>query len=156
MKNGILIIFCFVLLQSYAQCDSISPLNKSVIQYVASKVNKKVGRGECWDLAKYALEDVGAKWDHKFEFGRHLKSNECMMPGDVIQFTKVKIKYKEGKKTLYITMDQHTAIIYKVMSSDEIQLIHQNTAFSGKKVGISTIKFSTITTGKYDIYRPQK
>jgi hypothetical protein len=68
----------------------------------------------------------------------------------------VKIKYKEGKKTLYITMDQHTAIIYKVISSDEIQLIHQNTAFSGKKVGISTIKFSTITTGKYDIYRPQK
>jgi hypothetical protein len=156
MKNTILIIFGFVHFQSFAQCDSISPLNKSIIQYVDSKVNKKVGRGECWDLAKYALEDVGANWDFKFAFGRHLKSNECIMPGDIIQFTKVKIKYKEGKKTLYITMDQHTAIIYKVISSDEIQLIHQNTEFSGKKVGISSIRFSTITSGKYDIYRPQK
>ena len=53
-------------------------------------------------------------------------------------------------------MDQHTAIINKVISSDEIELIHQNTAFSGKKVGISSIKFSTITNGKYDIYRPMR
>ena len=78
------------------------------------------------------------------------------MPGDIIQFKGVKIKYKEGKKTFYITMDQHTAIINKVISSDEIELIHQNTAFSGKKVGISSIKFSTITNGKYDIYRPMR
>ena len=77
------------------------------------------------------------------------------MPGDVIQFKGVKIKFKEGKKTFYITMDQHTAIINNVISADEIELIHQNTAFSGKTVGISSIKFSTMIKGKYDIYRPQ-
>ena len=154
MKNLFLILVLFLAFASNAQCDSISSLNEEILNYAQFNLKKKVGRGECWDLAKYALENSQAKWDHKFEFGRHLEKNECLMPGDIIQFKGVKIKYKEGKKTFYITMDQHTAIINKVISSDEIELIHQNTAFSGKKVGISSIKFSTMIKGKYDIYRP--
>ncbi|MEN9998677.1 MAG: hypothetical protein RI922_1667 [Bacteroidota bacterium] len=145
-----LVVFC-----SFGQCDTITPLNKQVLSYAQFNLNKKVGRGECWDLAKYALENCKATWDHKFEFGRHLEKGECLMPGDIIQFKGVKIKYKEGKKTLYITMEQHTAIVHKVISTDEIELIHQNTAFSGKKVGVNSIKFSTIIKGKYDVYRPQ-
>jgi hypothetical protein len=81
--------------------------------------------------------------------------DECLMPGDIIQFKGVKIKYKEGKTTYSVTMDQHTAIVNKVISSDEVELIHQNTAYTGKKVGISSLKFSTIYKGKYMIYRPQ-
>ena len=154
MKNLFVLLTVLFTLTVNAQCDSISSLNKEILQYAQSNLKKKVGRGECWDLAKYALENSSAKWDHKFEFGRHLEKNDCLMPGDIIQFKGVKIKYKEGKKTFYITMDQHTAIINKVISLDEIQLIHQNTAFSGKKVGISSIKFSTMIKGKYDIYRP--
>lgn len=155
MKNRIVLLFLIIGVRTFAQCDSIAPLNQQVLSYAQSNLKKKVGRGECWDLAKYALESCNATWDNKFEFGRQLGKEECIMAGDVIQFKGVKIKYKEGKKTFYITMDQHTAIIHKVISSDEIELIHQNTAFSGKKVGVSTIKFSTITKGKYAIYRPQ-
>jgi hypothetical protein len=155
MKNIIVLLFLINVGSTVAQCDSIAPLNKQVLRYAQTNLKKKVGRGECWDLAKYALENCNATWDKKFEFGRQLAHEECIMPGDVIQFKGVKIKYKEGKKTFYITMDQHTAIIHKVISSDEIELIHQNTAFSGKKVGVSSIKFSTITKGKYTIYRPE-
>lgn len=155
MKKIVILLFLVIGFGTFAQCDSVAPLNQQVLNYAQSNLNKKVGRGECWDLAKYALENCKATWDKKFEFGRHLEKDECLMPGDVIHFKGVKIKYKEGKKTFYITMDQHTAIIHKVISSDEIELIHQNTAFSGKKVGVSSIKFSTITKGKYDIYRPQ-
>jgi hypothetical protein len=155
MKKIVVLLFLNIGFGTFAQCDSIAPLNLQVLSYAQSNLKKKVGRGECWDLAKYALENCNATWDNKFEFGRQLEIEECLMPGDVIQFKGVKIKYKVGKKTFYITMDQHTAIIHKVISSDEIELIHQNTAFSGEKVGVSSIKFSTITKGKYAIYRPQ-
>lgn len=140
---------------TYAQCDSIAPLNKQVLNFAQANLKKKVGRGECWDLAKYALESCSAAWDHKFEFGKLLSNDDCLMPGDIIQFKGVKIKYKEGKSTYSVTMDQHTAIVNRVISSDEVELIHQNTAFSGKKVGVSMLKFSTIYKGKYMIYRPQ-
>lgn len=155
MKVILTSLIMLISLALKAQCDSISKLNQEIVTFAQSNLNKKVGRGECWDLAKYALESSHANWDHKFVYGRHLDRNECLMPGDIIQFKGVKIKYKEGKKTFYVTMDQHTAIINKVISADEVELIHQNTAFSGKKVGINSMKFSTIIKGKFDIYRPQ-
>jgi hypothetical protein len=156
MKQFFLVIFiAFSSEKLSAQCDTIAALNSEVLSFAQSNINKKIGRGECWDLAKYALENSNAIWDHRFEFGRTLKKDECLMPGDIIQFKNAKFKYKEGNKTFYITMTQHTAIVNKIISEDEIQLIHQNTAFSGKKVGVSSIKFSTMTQGKYTIYRPQ-
>lgn len=107
-------------------------------------------------MAKFALDKVGAKWDGKYEYGRKLERTECILPGDIIQFEKIKIKYKKGNSTYTETMAHHTAIIFEVESQDEITLIHQNTEYSGRKVGTSTLKFSTIISGKYYIYRPQK
>lgn len=155
MKFISLLLFLNVQFFTSAQCDSIAPLNQQVLNFAQTNLKKKVGRGECWDLAKFALESCGATWDHKFEFGKLLTKDECLMPGDIIQFKGVKIKYKEDKTTYSVTMDQHTAIVNKVISSDEVELIHQNTAYSGKKVGVSMLKFSTIYKGKYMIYRPQ-
>ncbi len=155
MKFVFAILFLAFNFHTNAQCDSIAPLNQQVLNFAQTNLKKKVGRGECWDLAKYALESCGAVWDHKFEYGKLLTKDECLMPGDIIQFKGVKIKYKEGKTTYSVTMDQHTAIVNKVLSSDEVELIHQNTAYTGKKVGVSMLKFSTIYKGKYMIYRPQ-
>ena len=155
MKFISLLLFLNVQFFTSAQCDSIAPLNQQVLNFAQTNLKKKVGRGECWDLAKFALESCGATWDHKFEFGKLLTKDDCLMPGDIIQFKGVKIKYKEDKTTYSVTMDQHTAIVNKVISSDEVELIHQNTAYSGKKVGVSMLKFSTIYKGKYMIYRPQ-
>lgn len=155
MKLISIFLFLAVIFLTNAQCDSIAPLNKQVLNFAQINLKKKVGRGECWDLAKYALESCNAVWDHKFEYGKLLSKDDCLMPGDIIQFKGVKIKYKEGKTTYSVTMDQHTAIVNRVISSDEVELIHQNTAYSGKKVGISSLKFSTIYKGKYMIYRPQ-
>jgi hypothetical protein len=155
MKLISIFLFLAVNFFTNAQCDSIAPLNKQVLNFAQTNLKKKVGRGECWDLAKYALESCNAVWDYKFEYGKLLSKDDCLMPGDIIQFKGVKIKYKEGKTTYSVTMDQHTAIVNKVISSDEVELIHQNTAYTGKKVGISSLKFSNIYKGKYMIYRPQ-
>ena len=98
MKNIFLTCFIFISSSVIAQCDSISAINSQIIELAGKKLGKKVDRGECWDLAKYALESCNATWDNKFEFGRQLGKEECIMAGDVIQFKGVKIKYKEGKK----------------------------------------------------------
>lgn len=156
MKLITVFLFVFFSGHSFAQCDTIAPLNKGILSYTASKMNKKVGTGECWDLAKFALEEVDAKWDKDYVYGRKLEPNECVLPGDIIQFEKIKIKYKKGSQTFTEEMPHHTAIIFEMKNQDEVILAHQNTGYSGRKVGTSTLRFSTIISGKYYIYRPEK
>ena len=156
MKSILFICFMIFIASSFAQCDTIPLLNKEITNLVGLKINKKVGTGECWDLAKFALDEVDAKWDGGLVYGRKLSATECIYPGDIIQFEKIKIKYKKGKQIFTEAMPHHTAIVYKVLTQDEITLIHQNTGYSGRKVGTSSLKFSTIISGKYYIYRPEK
>jgi hypothetical protein len=141
---------------AFAQCDEVDSLNLRIVELAKSKLGKKVYRGECWDLAKYVLEETNSEWDGAFVYGELLDKSSCLMPGDIIQFKNVKIQYKEGRTTYTEMMTQHTAIIYEVNSKDEVVLIHQNTPVKGRKVGTSSIKFSTIVKGSYKIYRPKK
>lgn len=156
MKCLFLIFFIFLSVVAQAQCDSIPPINQEILIFVKSKMKKKVGTGECWDLAKFALEEVNAKWDGELVYGRKLEKGECIYPGDIIQFEKIKIKYKEGNQTFTESMPHHTAVIYETNSQDEVTLAHQNTGYTGKKVGTSKLRFSTIISGKYFIYRPER
>jgi len=154
MKSVFLTCLLFVSSSVMAQCDSISAMNSQIIDLAGKKLGKKVDRGECWDLAKYVLDETNAKWDGMYKFGRALKKGECIMPGDIIQFEKLKtVSLTNGVKSTEL-FPHHTAVIFDVKDADELVLIHQNTGHTGKKVGKSTFKFSTITTGKYTIYRP--
>lgn len=138
-------------------CNETFPLNQQIIEFVNSKMNKKVGKGECWDLANEALTLVQAKWDGNLKFGRKLDyKKECIYPGDIIQFEKVKVKYTENKVTYQEAMAHHTAIIYEVKGKGEYVLAHQNTAYTGRKVGTSALNLMNVTGGKITIYRPEK
>ena len=138
-------------------CNETFPLNQQIIEFVNSKMNKKVGKGECWDLANEALTLVQAKWDGNLKFGRKLDyKKECIYPGDIIQFEKVKVKYTENKVTYQEAMPHHTAIIYEVKGKGEYVLAHQNTAYTGRKVGTSALNLMNVTGGKITIYRPEK
>ncbi len=156
MKFVCAVIISFLAFSGHGQCDSIPDLNKLIVKLAESKLKKKVGRGECWDLAQYVLNESGANWDRNMNFGKVLAKNECVMPGDIIQFEKVKVKFTNDEGTFTEAMPHHTAIVYAVKSKDEVELIHQNTSYTGMKVGISGLKFSTIISGKYTIYRPQR
>ena len=64
-------------------CDSVPELNKKIIAFVKTKLNKKVGRGECWDLAAEALNSTQAKWDGNYVFGKEVNyKKDCVYPGD--------------------------------------------------------------------------
>lgn len=136
-------------------CDSIPVLNQKIILYVRTTIGKKVGHGECWDLAAQALNLNQASWDHKYAYGREINpAKECVYPGDIIQFEGVVLKFRKGSRVYKETMEHHTAIIYEVKDKKVFVLIHQNTAFFGRKVGLSELDLKTITRGKFKIYRP--
>ncbi|MGE0567998.1 MAG: hypothetical protein AB7O73_08610, partial [Bacteroidia bacterium] len=107
-----ILILTGVIAFSQAQCDNIPVLNKKILSYVKSNLNKKVDKGECWDLAANALKSANAKWDGKYEFGKLVNDKiDCVFPGDIIQFKGIKLKYKKKNYVYTENMTHHTAII---------------------------------------------
>lgn len=155
MRGSVIFILLFAF-GANAQCDEVDSLNQKVISLANGKMGKKVDRGECWDLAAYVLNETGCEWDGMYEFGELLSKDACLMPGDIIQFKGVVVKYQKGRTKYTEAMTHHTAIIQEVKSKDEVVLIHQNTAYAGRKVTTSPLVFSTITKGSLKIYRPRK
>ncbi len=137
--------------------DSIPYLNNGVIDFVNFYMGKKVGRGECWDLAAEALDKVGAKWDGVYKYGKRINpKKEKVFPGDIIQFEKVKVIYYLNGVKYTSKMAHHTAVIYSVIAKGKYTIAHQNTQISGRKVGLSDLKLKDIVKGKYYIYRHEK
>ena len=156
MKYSYLFILFFL---SNAEIPS---LNQKVVSYVDTVIGKKVDRGECWDLAAAALDHAGAYLDRSnkkniYVFGKEINpKKENVFPGDIVQLENVKIEYTKGNGIYTESMAHHTAIIYEVLEKDHYKIAHQNTSFSGKKVGISKLKMSYIKKGKITVYRPYK
>ena len=150
------VLVIFLRFSCYSQ-DSIPELNKQVIEYVKTTIGKKVDRGECWDLANKALTQINADWDLKYKYGSLVNpKKDVIYPGDIIQFEGVKVKYKNGNTTYTEEMGHHTAIIYRVIDKNTYELAHQNTGFSGRKVGLSKLDITNIIKGRMSIYRPTK
>ena len=136
-------------------CDNVPALNSKVHAFVKAHVGKRVGRGECWDLAAQALNSAGAKWDGAFHFGKTIDpGKDCVYPGDVIQFSQVRVQYQKGN-TFYIEeMDQHTAVVYQVRRKGSFVVAEQNTSRLGKKVGLSDLELANVSQGKVEFFRP--
>jgi hypothetical protein len=141
----------------FTGCDSIPELNRHIIEYTEAHKGKKIGRGQCWDFAAAALNEVHARWDGLYGFGERTDpKTECVYPGDIIQFEGVRVEYTTENRRWREEMSHHTAIIYKVRSDHEFDLIHQNFGPQGKKVGVTHLDLNNITKGEYTIYRPVK
>jgi hypothetical protein len=141
-------------LRGCSRVDSLPALNTKILSFVNSKMHKKVGRGECWDLAAEALNASGAKWNGKLNFGRKLEKGEGILPGDIIQFEGVKIKFQEGNAKYTQVLKHHTGIIYSVKGNQQFDMANQNTAEHGRKVSLVSINLDDVTTGHFYIYRP--
>lgn len=137
--------------------DSIPEMNRKIIEYVKTKINKKVGRGECWDFAAEALQLVNAKWDMNYKFGKVINYNkEPVFPGDIIQLEGVILHYEMNGMKYTEKMLHHTAIIYEVKTPNNFMIAHQNNGYSGRKVGVSPLDLATLSKGKFTIYRPER
>jgi len=138
-------------------CDQIPELNKKMIEFVKSNLNKKVGRGECWDLAAQGLDEIGAAWDKNYGFGKEIDvKKDCVYPGDIIQFEGVKIEYHKKNTMYWEELDHHTAIVFKVIDKGNFLMAEQNTSTLGRKVGFSNLELKNILKGTYKVFRPVK
>lgn len=124
---------------------------QKVIAYCDANKGKKVGKGECWDLAKEALNNAGATWTPPYVFGKELTKKDALQPGDILQFEKVRIEYPDGA---WKELPHHTAVVYSVSEGKKITMAEQNA--NGKRFVIfSDIDLSFVKKGKYTAYRPQ-
>ena len=140
-----LFVFCF----SKAQDTSL--INKKVVSFCEKNIDKKVGNGECWDLAKESLNFAGATWTPPYEFGKIILPTNAVLPGDIIQFEKVKIVYPDKS---WKELPHHTAIVYKVISRGKYIIAEQNSN-NKKFVVLTEIDLNYLKKGKFTIYRPQ-
>jgi hypothetical protein len=66
--------------------ETFPPTNIKIVEYVNTVIGKKVGRGECWDLANEALTYANARWEFPTKFGRAIDyKKEQVLAGDLIQ-----------------------------------------------------------------------
>lgn len=138
-----------------AQDKEAPRFNAGIVNYVTSVMGKQVARGECWDLAKEALDKYQAQWDGSFNFGREYDpQKEPTFAGDIIQFWDVTFKYTKKDVTYTETMKQHTAIVYKVLESGVFIIAHQNTSNGGRKVTTQELRLKDLNAGKLQFYRP--
>ncbi|MEP1097360.1 MAG: hypothetical protein ABJG78_19745 [Cyclobacteriaceae bacterium] len=158
MKSSLLLL----LLSLSLSPSKLPELNAKVIEFVDKNMGKKVDRGECWDLAAGALAFANAYFDRSsiknaMIYGKGLNPlKDEILPGDMIQFKKVKMKWKEGNTTYQsaLGMPDHTAIVYKVNGPGDYEIAHQNTGEWGKKVGVNNLRLDRVTGGKLKFYRP--
>jgi hypothetical protein len=157
MKLVTTIFLLFIIpLHGYQTSNEIPELNQKITSFVTQNIGKKIGRGECWDLAAQALNQVGASWDGQYNFGRiinHKKDN--IYPGDIIQFNKVKTLKKEQDELIKGSYPVHTAVVYQIIRNGLIKMAEQNTSEFGKKVGISEFDIQSVISGKVTFYRPK-
>lgn len=143
------ILYLFFLTSANAQ--EASAVSKKILAFCDANKGKKVGKGECWDLAKEALNSAEAIWIPPYAFGKELKKKDAIQAGDIIQFEKVTIEYPDGA---WKELPHHTAIVYKVIEGQKLLMAEQNA--NGKRFVIfSEIDLSYIKKGKYTVYRPQ-
>lgn len=148
-----LIPFCSL---AQKDCGETPELNKKIVALADAELNKKVGTGECWDLAQLVLDGSGAEWNGLDDFGKLIDhKKECIYAGDIIQFENVKIEWEDGKYTYVETMKHHTAVVHKAEEDGTIILIHQNTGQHGRKVGTTVFRINNMEKGKIYVYRPQ-
>lgn len=147
------IILCLLIglaIPTLSQAQNTLPdVNSKIIEFCTKSMGKKIDRGECWDLAKFALDYAQADWTSPYDFGTIVNpKKERIIEGDLIQFENVKLSNGTN-------FPHHTAIVYKVIESNKFIIIHQN--FNNvRKVSTLELDLNLMTKGSITFYRPRE
>ena len=129
-------------------------INQRIVDYVAAHMDKKVDRGECWDVAAGALNEAGAKWDGAYEFGSVLDwRKQEIMPGDIVQFEGVTTERRIDGRIEQDVYGRHTAIVVVVQERGVYTIAHQNFG-KVRKVATTILRLADVRGGKLIFYRP--
>jgi len=127
----------------------ISEIQREVVNFAADNVGKRVGRGECWDLADQALRAAGAEPPRGYTFGDRIPLTE-IQPGDILQFTSA--RFDEPGYWTIMGMPNHTAVVHAVGDTRAF-ILQQN--FNGQRhVTPYDLNLNNLTSGRLEAFRP--
>lgn len=154
MKKTHLLLALLLLVSGFAFRPKSTVADK-VVEFCKNNMDKTVDRGECWDLARFALDYAGADWQSPHNFGTKVNyKTEKLKPGDVLQMENITFSFSEGEYTFTGTFPHHTAIVYEVKPNGNIVMAHQN--FNNvRKVSTLEMSLGSIKSGELQAYRPK-
>ncbi len=127
----------------------VSEIQREVVNFAADSIGKKIGRGECWDLADQALRAAGAEPPKGYTFGDRIPLSE-IQPGDILQFTSA--RFDEPGYWTIMGMPNHTAVVHAVGDTRAF-ILQQN--FDGKRyVTTYDLNLNNQTSGLIEAFRP--
>lgn len=143
--------------QAHADGLALPVLNQRVLDFVDAHLGRRVGTGQCWDLAAEALNRAGATWDGRYGFGEPIDPmRQDVLPGDIIQFEGVLVEYSDATSRTQQSMSHHTAIVHAMHGAGHYTLAHQNFGRAGREVSLLDLRLEHIVKGTYTIYRPRR
>jgi hypothetical protein len=140
-------------------------LNQKVLVWARGQMKKRVGRGECWDLADHALRHAGARSsttrgsNDDYVWGEEIPISAAL-PGDILQFrdhvvmttTTVKTTWANGSITsppeaVPANRPHHTAIVVAV-APGLLTILEQHVKPGGDHVQQHMLPIRAGTTSK--------
>lgn len=128
---------------------NVPELNRKVVEFCRQNFDKKVGSGDCAQLATLSLAAAGAKRQGIYTWGRELDEREPLLPGDCLQLELVEMKAPKFSRGFH----HHTAVVEEVRPN-EIVVFHQNVRPKGEIVQRDTWPKAAFKGGNAIAYRP--
>jgi hypothetical protein len=143
-------------------------ISQQVVRYAQSHLNKRIGRGECFDLADRALRAANASSaadygpitaNADYVWGLRVMLGSAQ-PGDIIQFRNYRVDINNAQGVGFETRGNpnHTAIVASVGANGVIEVFEQN-VYNVRTVKRNTLYFQNgngiRVSGQFIIYRPQ-
>jgi hypothetical protein len=140
---------------AHGEEKKLPPVNARVLRFVEGRIDQQIADGDCWKLADVALATAGARRPGRngyrvYEFGRILKPDQAILPGDIVQFAGAQFRSRSGAR---YNMPRHTAIVASV-DGTVIGILHQN--WNGvRQVTRLQLDLADLRAGEVAIFRPQ-
>jgi hypothetical protein len=129
-------------------------MTSKIMEYCEENMGKCVGRGECWDLVKYALDYSDAKWgltSFGLNYGEQY-TDQKYKPGDILKFENVVLEKRTPTSYMKWAATKHYVII-KSANDSKITVYHQNQN-NKRYVVMSTFDLQYKTSGIVTCWHP--
>lgn len=140
---------------------------RRLIAFAVERMGRQEGDGECWTLVNNGFQRLGFhKPSETYDWGRQLPNTAGARPGDVFQFSDVRVRVDQPDgawQEQMRGMPRHTAILENIDSNGHATFLEcnigENRNVQRNRFHIRTADLSDGTTertsGTIRVYRPQ-